>query len=204
MLISDDSFSHFIKPLVFAVSLLPVLALIMGLIQDNLGANPVESLIRNTGDWALRFLLITLAISPLRRRLAWVQALKLRRMFGLFSFFYASLHILLYTVLDQALDWEEVVQDILERPFILMGFLAFLLMLPLAITSTRTMMRRLGAKWKKLHQLIYLIILLALLHFWWMKDAKADISEPLWYAALAALLLGERVFNVWQSRTTRV
>lgn len=200
MFISDEVFSRFIKPLVFCASLLPVLLLSIGLIQDNLGANPVETLIRNTGDWALRFLLITLAISPLRRRIGWVQGLKLRRMLGLFAFFYAVVHFLLYAVLDQSLDLTDITEDILKRPFILVGFLTLLLLTPLAVTSTRNMMRRLGGKWKKLHQLIYPAALLAILHFWWMKDAKADISEPLLYAVLLAMLLGERLWDYRQTR----
>ena len=136
--------------------------------------------------------MLTLAISPLRRLLNWAQLLRLRRMIGLYAYFYVVLHFLGYLWFDQFFDWEEIWFDILERPFITVGMIAVVLLTPLAITSTNGMIKRLGKKWKKLHMLIYLISMLGVLHFWWM--VKLDITEPLIYATILAILLGERLF----------
>ena len=182
-----------IKPLVFVAALLPVSWLVYGFFMDKLGANPIEAITRDTGDWALRFLLITLAVTPLRRLTGQSQWTRLRRMLGLFAFFYAGLHLMTYLWFDQFFDWGEIWLDILERPFITVGMTAFVLLTPLAITSTKAMMRRLKKNWVQLHKLIYVISVLTILHFWWMKDAKADIYEPIIYSGILAFLLGYRV-----------
>lgn len=181
-----------IKALVFILSLLPLAWLIYGVFQHQLGANPVEAVIRGLGDWALRFLLLTLAVTPVRRLMSWHWLLKLRRMLGLYSFFYAALHVLTYLWVDQEFDLGDILHDIAKRPFITVGFVAFILLLPLAITSTNGMIRRLGGKrWQWLHRLVYPIGVLAVLHFAWM--VKADLREPLIYAAILAVLLGARL-----------
>jgi len=191
-------FSCVLKPVVFVLALLPAIGLGLALWLDKLGANPVEALIRDTGEWALRFLLLTLLLSTLRRWLGWVQGIRLRRMLGLFAFFYAALHVGLYVWLEQFFDWAEIWRDILKRPFITVGMLAFVLLLPLAMTSTQAMMRHLGRQWKRLHTLVYPLSMLAVLHFWWMKDSKADTSAPLIYAVLLAILLGERIYQAYK------
>lgn len=192
MKISENKFSRILKPLLFILLLLPAFYYGWGVWQDALGANPLEAVIRGLGDWGLRILLLTLAISPLRRLLNWAQLLRLRRMIGLYAYFYVVLHFLGYLWFDQFFDWEEIWFDILERPFITVGMIAVVLLTPLAITSTNGMIKRLGKKWKKLHMLIYLISMLGVLHFWWM--VKLDITEPLIYATILAILLGERLF----------
>jgi len=188
-----EQMSWRIKPLVFITALLPLLWLVYGVFMDKLGANPIETITRDTGDWALRFLLITLTITPLRRLTGQAQWTRLRRMLGLFAFFYASLHLMTYLWFDQFFDWSEIWLDILERPFITVGMTAFVLLLPLTLTSTRAMMRRLKRNWLLLHKLIYPISMLAVLHFWWMKDSKADVYEPVIYSVILALLLGYRL-----------
>ena len=188
-------FSRLFKPLVFLAALLPAVLMGLGVWQDSLGANPIEVVTRSSGDWALRFLLITLCVSTLRRLIGWAQLVRLRRMLGLFAFFYASIHVLLYVWLDQFFDWQGIWHDILKRPFITVGMLAFVCLIPLAITSPKIMLRRLGKRWKTLHTLIYPLSILAVLHFWWMKDAKSDVTEPLIYALLLAALLGERLYQ---------
>ena len=190
--------------LVFSAGLLPLLHGVLGVWFHWLGANPIEAVTRASGDWALRFLLLTLLLSSLRRRLGWGLSVRLRRMLGLYAFAYAAVHVLLYLWLDQFFDWAAIGEDIRERPFILAGLLAFLALLPLALTSTRTMMRRLGARWKSLHRLVYGAGLLAVLHFWWMKESKSDVSEPLWYAVLLGMLLLERLpvlYRQWSGRS---
>ena len=199
MQIAEPYFSHYVKPLVFGLALLPALYLAWVVWAHTLGANPIEAITRYLGDWALRFLLITLSISTLRRLLHWAQLLKLRRMLGLFAFFYASLHLLSYIGLEQFFDWTEIGLDILERPFITAGVLAFLGKIPLALTSTKAAMRRLGKQWQRLHYLIYPLTGLALLHFWWLADSKARSTEPLIYSVIFALLLAERSW-VWITR----
>ena len=194
MRIPEPYFTKALKPLLFIISLLPVGYLTAGLFYDWLGANPVETIIRNLGDWTLRFLLITLAISPLRRLTGMAQLLRLRRMLGLYSFFYGLLHLSIYIGLEQTFDWQEIISDILERPFITVGMLSFILLIPLAATSTTAAIRKLGKNWLRLHQLIYPIAILAILHFWWL--VKADTREPLIYAIILAILLIERVLRV--------
>ncbi|HPY40622.1 MAG TPA: protein-methionine-sulfoxide reductase heme-binding subunit MsrQ [Thiolinea sp.] len=183
------------KPLVFVLALLPATLMGIGVWQDSLGANPIEAVTRSSGDWALRFLLLTLSLSTLRRLIGWSQGIRLRRMLGLYAFFYACIHVLLYLWLDQFFDWAGIWHDILKRPFITVGMLTFLMLIPLAVTSPKAMLRRLGKRWKTLHTLIYPLSMLAVLHFWWMKDAKSDTSEPLIYALILAALLGERLYR---------
>jgi len=162
--------------------------LIINLLNDNLGVNPIETLIRDTGLWGLRFLLLTLAITPLR--IIWSALIKLRRMLGLFSFFYATLHVFCYLWFEQQFDWNEILADIIERPFITVGFFSFILLLLLAITSNNKMIKRLGGKqWQLLHRLIYLIAIGVVVHFWWMAQSKVDVSTPLLYAIILAILL---------------
>ena len=191
---------HFYKPPVFIASLLPLALLVQGYVQDSLGANPIETITRGTGDWTLNFLLLSLAITPLRRLTHWQWPMRLRRMLGLFAFFYACLHFAIYIWLDQFFDWEGIFYDILDRPFITVGFLGFTLLIPLALTSTRGMMQRLGGKrWQGLHRLVYVSAIAGVLHYAWL--VKADLQEPLIYAAILAVLLGFRV--VMQQRKLR-
>jgi sulfoxide reductase heme-binding subunit YedZ len=181
-----------VKPIVFVICLVPLASLFWDAFQGALGANPIEKVTHHTGQWALKFLLLTLAITPLRKYFGWSFLLRLRRMLGLYVFFYACLHFLTYFVLDQFFDFEEIVKDILKRPYITVGFSAFVLLIPLAVTSTNAMMRRLGPRWKSLHQLIYVIGVLAVLHFLWL--VKADNFEPLVYAFILIVLFVARVW----------
>ncbi len=188
-----------IKASVFAACLIPLAHLGWLGLRHALGANPIEYITRSTGWWTLSFLLITLLVTPLRRftNLNWL--LRLRRMLGLYAFFYASLHFVTYFWLDQFFDWPAILKDIAKRPFITVGFTAFVLLLPLAATSTNAMVKRLGAKrWQRLHRAVYLIATLGVLHFWWL--VKKDIREPLVFAVLLAILLGARL--VWRARKT--
>ncbi len=189
---TDKQVRLVIKPLLFAVCLAPFLALVIGVFSSSLGTNPVETLTHETGDWTLRFLLVTLAITPLRRVSGALWLIKLRRMFGLYAFFYACLHFMTYIWFDHYFDWSEIIEDIPERPFITMGFLAFVLLVPLAATSTNGMMRRLKKHWINLHKLIYIIAVLGILHFLWL--VKADILEPAIYAVILLVLLGYRAY----------
>ena len=197
MKIAEPYFTRVFKPLLFVLLLVPALYYGWGLWKDELGANPLEAVIRGLGDWALRILLITLLMSPLRRLINWAQALRLRRMLGLYAYFYVVLHLLGYLWFDQFFDWEEIWFDILERPFITIGMVAVVLLTPLAITSTKGMIRRLGKNWKRLHSLVYLIGILAVIHFWWM--VKLDVTEPAIYSVILAVLLAERLFRKLKS-----
>ena len=183
-----------IKPIVFTLSLLPLAWLVFALLTDRLGANPIEAFTRDSGEWALRLLLITLSMTPLRRYMGWNWPLRVRRMLGLFAFFYVCIHLTSYLWLDQFFDWNEILRDIFKRPFITVGMLAFLLLVPLAVTSTRAMQKRLGRNWVKLHRLAYVVPALGVLHFWWL--VKADVRTPLVYALLLTVLLGMRI--LWQ------
>ena len=175
------------KPLVFVLCLLPLAWLVFGAINDQLGANPAEALIRSLGDWTLRFLCLTLAVTPLRVRTRTPQLARYRRMLGLFTFFYACLHLLAYGWLDMGLDMADIGRDILKRPFILVGFACWLLLLPLAATSFNRAVRWLGGRqWQALHRLAYVIAPLALLHFFWMKSGKNDFAEVAVYAFAGA------------------
>jgi len=193
MKIAEPYFTRVFKPFLFILLLLPASYYGWGIWQDELGANPLEAVIRGLGDWALRILLITLLMSPLRRLINWAQALRLRRMLGLYAYFYVVLHLLGYLWFDQFFDWEEIWFDILERPFITIGMVAVVLLTPLAVTSTKGMIRRMGKNWKRLHSLVYLIGILAVIHFWWM--VKLDVTEPAIYSVLLAVLLAERLYR---------
>lgn len=179
----------------------PAVTLFHAAWAQRLGADPIAALTHETGQWALRFLLLSLTMTPLRRLFALSWPLQLRRMLGLYAFSYASLHFSVYLVLDLGGYWAQIGEDILERPYITVGFLAWLLLVPLAITSTRAMMRRLGPMWARLHRLVYAVGVLAVLHFWWR--VKADLSEPLIYATVLALLLGLRLYFRWRPSQPR-
>jgi len=183
-----------LKILVFLLCLVPLAKLALetfGVVGMSLGANPIEELIQRLGKWGLNFLLITLAVTPLRRLTGKSWLLRFRRMLGLFAFFYVLMHFLTYAGLDQRFDLPVIFEDIAERPFITIGFTAFLLLIPLALTSTNAMMKRLGRRWKKLHRLVYVIAVLGVVHFYW--QVKLDTLEALIYAAILAVLLGYRL-----------
>jgi sulfoxide reductase heme-binding subunit YedZ len=228
--VSDRAVRFGLKPIVFVASLGPFFYLIWAASTGNLSANPLSDLTNETGVWTLRFVCITLAITPLRRLTGWNPFVKFRRMTGLFAFFYGTLHLLTYAIadrfagLDQAPGWVDAIsaghvpgaalvastlsalatsigEDIYKRPFITVGFAAWLTMLPLAITSTAGWIRRLGGKrWNRLHRLIYLTGILGPLHYWWL--VKADVNRPLTYAAVVALLLGARLY--WSQGRQRI
>ncbi len=182
------------KPLVFALCLLPLSWLLYLVVQDQLGANPQEALIRATGDWALRFLVIVLAVTPLRELSGLSALARYRRMLGVFMYFYALLHFLSYSGFDMGFDVADIFNDIVKRPFILVGSLALLLLTPLAATSFNAAIRALGAKrWQRLHRLVYAVAGLAILHFFWMRAGKNDFAEVAVYAGILALLLGWRL-----------
>ncbi|HEV2609685.1 MAG TPA: protein-methionine-sulfoxide reductase heme-binding subunit MsrQ [Noviherbaspirillum sp.] len=184
-----------IKALFFTASLLPFARLVLFAFAERLGANPIEFITRNTGDWTLYFLCITLALTPLRRLLSWNWLLRLRRMAGLFTFFYAFLHFVTFLWFDHFFDVAEMLKDVLKRPFITVGFAAFVLLIPLALTSTNGMVKRLGGRrWLWLHRTIYIIAPLAILHFWWMKAGKSDFAEPIVFGSVLGLLLGVRLY----------
>ncbi len=181
-----------IKPVLFILLLLPLAILAYRFYSDGFGANPIESINRYTGDWALRILLSTLAFSPLIRITRWNNIIQYRRMFGLFAFFYVCVHLTSYIVLDQFFDFGEIIDDVFKRPFITAGFSAFILLIPLAVTSTNKMVERLQFRWIQLHRIVYFVAMLAVLHFWWM--VKIDTREPMIYATILAILLGYRLF----------
>jgi sulfoxide reductase heme-binding subunit YedZ len=190
------------KPLLFTLSLLPFAWYLYGAVANTLGANPAEALIRGTGDWVLRFLCLTLAVTPLRIWTKQPALARFRRMLGLFAFFYVVLHFLAYAWLDMGFDPNAIVKDIPKRPFALVGFAAMLLMLPLAATSFNRAIKAIGAKrWQQLHKLVYAVILLGLLHFFWMRAAKNNFGEWSVYAAIIAMLLGWRVKRAWAARS---
>ena len=181
---------YLIKPLLFTLCLLPTALLGWQFYADELGANPIEALTRGTGEWTLRLLLITLLMTPLKRITGWYWPIRVRRMLGLFAFYYACVHLMTYLWLDQFFDWDEIWLDILDRPFITVGMLGFVLLVPLALTSNRYAVRRFARNWKRLHRLAYVIPPLGVLHFWWL--VKADIREPAIYAVLLGALLAVR------------
>ena len=182
------------KPTVFALCLLPFIWLFYRALADQLGANPQEALIRATGDWALRFLCIVLAVTPLRQLSKTPSLARFRRMLGLFMYFYALVHFLSYSGFDMGFDVDDIVRDIVKRPFILVGSLSLLLLTPLAATSFNAAIKTLGAKrWQQLHQLIYAVAGLAVLHFFWMRAGKNDFAEVAVYAGILATLLGWRL-----------
>lgn len=196
---SRQTLTHpIIKPLLFALCLLPFLSLAYAAVFNPalLGANPAEYIIRATGDWTLRLLCITLAITPLRVLTATPQLARLRRMLGLYVFFYVVLHLLSYSLFDKEFDIPEIAKDIAKRPFILVGFAAFVLLIPLAATSFNKAIKWLGAKrWQTLHKLVYVIAGLGILHFFWMRAGKNNFAEVFVYAAVLGVLLGWRVWH---------
>jgi sulfoxide reductase heme-binding subunit YedZ len=186
-----------IKAAVFAACLIPLALLVWRGFTGGLGANPIEYITRSTGWWTLTFLLITLLVTPVRRLTGLNWLLRLRRMLGLFAFFHVCLHFTTYIWLDQFFDWMGMVKDIAKRPFITVGFTAFVLLIPLAATSTNGMVKRLGARrWQLLHRLVYAIPILGVVHYWWL--VKKDITEPVIFAVLLTVLLGARL--VWRVR----
>lgn len=192
-----------VKAGVFVLCLLPLARLALeafGVAGLGLGANPVEELIHRLGKWGLNFLLVTLAVTPLRRLSGWNWLIRLRRMLGLFAFFYLLLHFLAYAGLDQRFDLAVILEDVVERPFITLGMTALVLLLPLALTSTNAMMRRLGRRWRQLHRLVYPIAILGVWHFYW--QVKLDTLEASIYAAVLAALLGFRLVD-WRRRQSR-
>ncbi len=194
-----------LKAVLFAAALLPFARLVVFTIIGQLGANPIEFITRNTGDWTLYFLCITLAVTPLRRLSKWNWLIKLRRMLGLFAFFYATLHFTTFLWFDHFFDVQEMLKDVIKRPFITVGFIAFVLLIPLAVTSTNGMVKWLGGKrWQWLHRVIYVIAPLGILHFWWMKAGKHDFAEPILFGLIVAALLLLRVYwSIAQSRAQK-
>ena len=186
-----------IKAALFVIALLPFARLVLFTVTERLGANPIEFITRNTGDWTLYFLCITLAVTPLRRLTKWNWLIKLRRMIGLFAFFYALLHFTTFLWFDHFFDVEEMLKDIAKRPFITVGLSALLLLITLALTSTNGMVKRVGGRrWQWLHRTIYVIAPLGILHFWWMKAGKHDFVEPILFGIIVAVLLLSRVARV--------
>jgi sulfoxide reductase heme-binding subunit YedZ len=187
-------FVRAIKAVLWLLCLAPLTAMLLGLFEVagfSLGANPVEELLHRCGKWGLKLLLVTLAVTPARRWLGWNWLISLRRLLGLFAFFYVMLHFTVYLVLDQGLDIAIVFEDVVKRPYITIGMAALVLLIPLAVTSTRGMMRRLGRRWKQLHRLVYLIAALGVWHYYW--QVKLDTLEPTLYALILAVLLGSRI-----------
>lgn len=187
-----------IKVVFFLLALLPFGLLVNGAVNDELGANPIEALHFGFGDWALRFLCIGLALTPYKRLTGQGWPLRFRRMVGLFAFFYATMHLLVFIVLDLSLSWQAFKDEVPKSPYILMGLLTYLLLLPLAATSTKKMQKRLGRSWLKLHRLVYVAGLTAVVHYFWL--VKKDISEPLVYAGLISVLLGCRVVFYYKQK----
>jgi sulfoxide reductase heme-binding subunit YedZ len=188
-----------LKPAVFLASLVPAIYLVYLGLTNDLGVNPAETLQLETGTWALRFLLATLAITPLRRLTGWNRAIQYRRMLGLFSFFYAFAHFLTYLILDQSFALDQMIADVYKRPFITTGFVAFVCMIPLAVTSTKGSIRRLGRRWQSLHRLIYVSAVFASIHYIW--KVKIPLGPPVYYAAAFALLLGFRL--AWNLKSNK-
>jgi sulfoxide reductase heme-binding subunit YedZ len=187
----------FLKVAVFLAALLPLGLLVWKGFHDGLGANPIEVITHSTGDWTMRFLLITLAITPLRRITGWQGWIRFRRMLGLFAFFYGCLHLTTWVWLDKFFNLHDMADDLMKRRFIFMGMTGLLLMLPLAITSTRGWIRRLGKRWQTLHRLIYFSAIAGVIHYAWL--VKADETKPIQYAVILAVLLGIRVV-IWQRK----
>ena len=204
---TTTQFPRRLKPVVFLACLGPALLLVWDTFTGGLSVNPIEDITHRTGDWALRFLLVTLAITPIRWLTGWNAVIRFRRMAGLFAFFYATLHFSTYIVFDHFFDVASIIEDIAERKYVTAGFLAFVLMVPLAVTSTRGMIRRLGKRWISLHRLVYISAIAGVVHFVWL--VKLDIREPLIYAAILAGLLGARLAHrygwslaAWRSART--
>lgn len=190
--------TRWIKIPVFLLALVPAGLLIRGMLTGDLGVNPAETIQLQTGRWALKFLLLSLTVTPVRRLTGWNILIQYRRMLGLFAFFYATLHFVSYWSFDLGFAFAAMVGDVLKRPFITLGFAAFLLLLPLAVTSTKGWIRRLGRNWALLHRLVYLAAICAVVHFAW--KVKVFTGDPVIYAAILTLLLGIRVFWMWRRR----
>jgi sulfoxide reductase heme-binding subunit YedZ len=192
------------KPLLFLFALAPMAWLVWAAFTDQLGANPAEALIRSLGDWTIRFLVLVLLITPLRNWVGWPALARMRRMVGLFVFFYACMHLMSYAWFDQGLAWGALVDDVIKRPFILVGMLSWSLLLLLALTSFNRAIRWLGARrWQLLHKLVYAVACLAVLHFYWMRSGKNDFAEVAVYALVFAVLLGWRVGRYLQRPTAK-
>ena len=182
------------RSIVFSLCLLPFLLTLYGAFNNTLGVNPVETMNRNMGDWALYFLMMTLSITPLKHLFGWLQPVRFRRMLGLFVFFYACVHFLTYIWFDHYFNGAEILADIIKRPFITVGFISLVLLLPLALTSNKFMIKKLKRNWIKLHKIVYIIAILVIIHFFWM--IKADYYQPLIFALILALLLGYRLLKL--------
>lgn len=194
--------SKWTKVAVFVISLVPFVLLVVGFLKNNLGANPVEALQHSTGNWTLRFLVFTLCITPFRKVLQLPELIRFRRMLGLFAFFYACLHFLTYLGPDQSFDFSAMLKDVAKRPFITVGFTAFVLLIPLALTSTSGMIRRLGGKnWQRLHRLIYVCAILGVIHYYWL--VKSDVRNPVFYGFLVGILLLYRVTEWFTKRPNK-
>jgi len=188
-----------LKVVVFLLGLGPLGYLVYGVVADTLGANPIDVVTDETGTWTLRFLVLTLLVTPLRRWTGWNALVRFRRMLGLYAFFYGTLHFITYLWLDQFFDFQAIVKDIAKRPFITVGFTAFVLMIPLALTSTAGWIRRLGGRrWNLLHRLVYASAAFGVIHYWWL--VKADISRPARYATIVAILLAARLWFAYNAR----
>jgi len=199
----EGRYRYVYKPLVFIASLVPFLWLLargFGLFGESLGADPVKTTLHVLGKTGLNLLLITLLVTPVRQLGGFTHVVRIRRMLGLFAFFYVLLHFLLY-ISYQGFDFGEIVKDVVKRPYITIGFIALLMLIPLAITSTNKMMRRLGRRWQSLHRLVYVIAILGVWHFYW--QVKKDVREPLIYAGILAVLLGYRAVRAWQKKRAR-
>lgn len=189
------------KPLLFALCLLPLVWLVYAALANQLGANPAEALVRKTGDWALRFVCVVLAVTPVRVMSGTPALARFRRMLGLFAYFYACVHLLSYSWFDMGFELDDIAKDIAKRPFILVGFSAFVLLTPLAATSFNAAIKAMGAKhWKALHKLVYLIAGLGILHFFWMRAGKHNFAEVMVYGTIVAALLGWRFWRHWVKR----
>lgn len=191
-----------LKAVVFAVCLVPAARLVYGFFTNNLSANPVDYITDETGTWALAMLTVSLAVTPVRRLTGWNEAIKFRRMLGLFAFFYAALHVLTWITLVSFFDLPTMLEDVSMRPFITVGMGTFLILLALAVTSTTGWIRRLGRKWQQLHRLVYVAAIGAVVHFWWL--VKADVTKPLRWAVAMAVLLAFRLWWMWRARPATV
>jgi sulfoxide reductase heme-binding subunit YedZ len=192
---------RWLRVALFLICLVPLAQLIYNAFTDNLGANPIDAITRHTGSWGLIFLLVTLSVTPLRKILGWNGLVKYRRMLGLFAFFYAVLHFTTFLVLDHFFDFSAILKDIMKRPYVTAGFTGFVLMIPLAVTSTTGMIRRLGKRWQQLHRLVYIAAIAGVIHFYWL--VKADIRRPAQYGLVLALLLGFRLFGAVRAALSR-
>ena len=184
---------------VFAVALVPFARLVSGFLTDDLTANPIEFITRQTGYWALVLLVASLAVTPIRRLTGWNDIIKLRRLIGLLAFFYATLHLVTWIVLDKFFDLDIMIEDVVKRRFITIGMLTWVILVPLALTSTKNSIRSLGRRWQTLHRLAYVAGITGVIHFWWL--VKADVFEPQMFAAVLAVLFGVRIWWTWRTRT---